>query len=121
MQEQITFQVSANFLSQSSPNLNLLKKELSQNLKSVEQLLVNYHYQSRGRVFDVTVQDTSVEFISDLMAKFVVNYSIGQFNACADLDFSERASMEMLVDFEAEKKIAIITGEYIPERDPDEF
>ncbi|MBC7912735.1 MAG: hypothetical protein H7Y07_01300 [Pyrinomonadaceae bacterium] len=98
-----------------------LYKELVQNLDKITALLVGYHFKSRGRVINVSVIESSVEFIKPLMATFMVQYTIGQFNACADVDFTEAATMEMLVDINLEKAEAVITGEYIPEREPDEF
>jgi hypothetical protein len=121
MEEQIKFEVFDGFFSGSNPDAELLKAALHQNLKSIEQLLVSYHFKSRGRVFDVAISEGSIEFIKPLMAKFIVNYAIGQFNACADLDFNDKAAMEMLVDIDSDQKAFIVTGEYVPERDPDEF
>lgn len=121
MQEQIKFQLSKEYPLNDFSDATILKRELQLNSKAIEALLVAYHFQSRGRVFNVTIEESSVEFIGQFMGRFFVSYTVGQFNACADVDFTERASMEMLIDIDTEKSEAIITGEYIPERDPDEF
>lgn len=116
MQEQIKITLNEAFLS-AEPTAQTLFEELVQHSDKITELLTGYHFQSRGRVFNVAVNQDSVQLISTQMARFVVTYTIGQFNACADVDFTEKASMEMLVDI----KDGIITGEYIPEREPDEF
>ncbi len=121
MQEQIRFPLSAEFESQSIIDQTSIYKELQLNVKSVESLLQSYHYSARGRVFDVIVNEKSVELLSQAMAKVLITYLVGQFNACADLDFNERASMEMLIDIDKESSEAILTGEFIPEREPDEI
>ncbi|MEJ6979146.1 hypothetical protein WG906_01710 [Pedobacter sp. P351] len=121
MQDQIKFQLSEEFPRGSFINAAILKTELFSNIKAIEALLTSYHFKSRGRVFNVNVEEPSVELIADYMGKFLVSYTIGQFNACADVDFTERASMEMLIDIDIKNSEAIITGEYIPEREPDEF
>lgn len=121
MQEQIKLLLSKEFLNESSLDKTILIKEINLNIEKITELLISYHYKTRGRVFDVSINKSSVEMINSQMGKFSVHYAIGQFNACADVDFTERASMEMLIDVDPEKLEAIVTGEYIPERDPDEF
>jgi hypothetical protein len=121
MQEQVTFQLSPMFLETEPVDSTSLMVEVSSNLTVIESLLVSYHFKSRGRVFNVQLVQDSVVLLSDSMGKFTVVYTIGQFNACADVDFAENASMEMLIDIDRGAGKAIITGEYIPEREPDEF
>ncbi len=121
MQEQVRFKLSNEFLKQSIIDEASINTELELNLKSIESLLQSYHFKARERVFDVNIKNDSVELLNQSMAKMLVTYSIGQFNACADLDFNERASMEMLIDIDKESAEATLTGEFIPEREPDEI
>lgn len=121
MQDQIKFQLSKEFPRDGLSDTAILKTELLLNIKAIEALLTSYHFKSRGRVFNVNIEENSVELVGGYMGKFLVSYTIGQFNACADVDFTERASMEMLIDIDVKNSEAIITGEYIPEREPDEF
>ncbi|MGV3507925.1 MAG: hypothetical protein ACO1N7_01450 [Sphingobacteriaceae bacterium] len=120
MQEQLTFKLSDEFL-KSSVDIESIKREIEQNVAIVEALLVSYHFKSRGRVFNVQINESSIELIKPVIGRFTVNYSIGQFNACADVDFVEKASMELLYDISIDTSTCTITGEYIPEREPDEF
>jgi hypothetical protein len=120
MQEQIIISLSS-YPDTGVVHTSFIYEELSRQIKSIEALLVGYHFKSRGRVFDVRVIPESVEIVSASMAKFVVVYGVGQFNACADVDYAERASMELLLDIDSDQRKAIITGEYFPEREPDEF
>jgi hypothetical protein len=121
MQEQIQFKLSDEFLKESAADEISVLKELQENIQSIEALLQSYHFKARGRVFDIVIKDDSLTLLSNTMAKLQVTYLVGQFNACADLDFNERAGMEMLVDIERESSQAIVTGEFIPEREPDEI
>jgi hypothetical protein len=121
MQEQLTLQLTDEFVSKYSSGTDILKKELSLQLKAIESLLVSYHFRSRGRVYNVQIIPDSIELLNPSMGKFVATYTIGQFNACADVDFNEQASMEILIDLNLATKTGIITGEYIPEREPDEL
>jgi hypothetical protein len=121
MQEQIKFSLSKELLKKDAIDIDTLKNEINSNIIVIAELLTSYHFKSRERVFDVSINENSVEIINSQIGKFIVNYTIGQFNACADVDFTERASMEMLVDVDLINQEAIVTGEYIPEREPDEF
>ena len=121
MQEQIRFKLSNELLQQDAIDEASINKELQINLKSIESLLQSYHFKARGRVFDVSIKTDSVELLNQNMAKMLVIYAVGQFNACADLDFNERASMEILIDIDKEGSEATLTGEFIPEREPDEI
>jgi hypothetical protein len=121
MQEQIKFKLSDNILKAEVLDTATLNKELQHQLKAVEALLVGYHFKSRGRVFGLAINPESVQLLSQSIAKFTVHYSIGQFNACADVDYSERSTMEVLLDIDVEAGHGILTGEYFPEREPDEL
>lgn len=120
MQEQ-TFKSTTEFDNTRQVDAALILTELQLNLKALESLLVSYHYKSRGRVFDVKIQEESLRVLSDETAIFSVRYNIGQFNACADLDYTEKAGMEILVDIDRESNSLRLTGEFVPEREPDEL
>lgn len=120
MQEQVTFNFKT-INTSTAINHDFVNALIRQNQKAVEALLTSYHFKSRGRVFGLAINPESVQMLSQSMAKFIVHYSIGQFNACADVDYSERAAMEVLLDFDLQAGQGILTGEYIPEREPDEF
>ena len=121
MQEQIKFKLSDSFRNGPSVDSKSIGDELQRNLKAIESLLTAYYFKSRGRIFGVNLVVDSVEVLNDSLAKFLVRYSVGQFNACADVDYVEQESMEMLIDIDFQALEAIITGEYIPEREPDEL
>lgn len=120
MQETITFQLSEQFLSEAAGG-DSLKRELLGNLQAIEALLVGYHFSSRGRVFNVSIDEDSIKHGSTLQGQCKVNYSIGQFNACADLDFTEKAFMQISFNADFSNKIVTLTGENVPEREPDEL
>lgn len=99
-----------------------LYAELQQQQGKLESLLTGYHFTSRERVFNLAVEQDSVKINANGTGNFVVHYSIGMFNACADLDHTGQTRMTVSVavtNFDTGD--TTLTGEYIPEREPDGF
>lgn len=120
MQEKITFHLSQQF--QAGSNFSeSLKNELLKYVQAIENLLISYHFVSRGRVLDVVLDEKSFILKGSSGGNFKVDYVVGQFNACADLDFTEKASMKIDFSVDIAKNEITLTGEYIPERGPDEL
>lgn len=120
MQEKNTFQLSEQFLAGDTGKQNI-GEELNRNIQAIEALLVGYHFSSRGRVFNVSIEEDSLNEESSLEGYFKVNYFIGQFNACADLDFTDGAFMQISYKMNPADNSLTLIGEDVPEREPDEF
>ena len=99
---------------------NILTKYFEENLKAIQDLLFNYHYDKRERVYELSLEENSLVFEGN-KGSFRVLYMIGFFNACADLDYN--APEKMKIDFSINRDIKeiILTGEYWPERGQDEI
>lgn len=124
MQEQTRFSLSDTALA-ALRNRNAIKEtlwaEFNENIKVVEDLLVGYHFRERGSVNDLVIEENSLLTDRDGNGYFIATYVLGMFNACADLDLSDKARMK--IDFKTDLAAAevLLTGEYFPEREPDEF
>ena len=94
---------------------------LSSRIDLIEDLLIKYHFNKREKVLNVVVEEGTFFINDDGMGKFTVNYIIGLFNACADIDYAEKARMNIVFKTNLNDHQIIITGEYIPEREPDEL
>lgn len=99
--------------------VKLIADELDQHEKAIENMMVSYYFLDRKRVYDVTIDKTTVEINRDGNGHFRINYMLGLFNACADVDASDLTYMDILMAVDFEKRNMILTGEDIPEREPD--
>lgn len=97
-----------------------LKTLFELHFKEIQDLLFNYHYDKRERVYDLNIEDDSVDFDGN-KGSFKILYMIGFFNACADLDYN--APEKMRINFSIDSEIAEIylIGEYWTERGQDEI
>ena len=122
MQETITISLSKDIL---AANPGQQKKRLYQQLLSqqdkIKELLVAYHFSSRERVYDVLINEDSLSADASGEGSFIVTYMTGLFNACADVDYNQKAEMKISIKIDPATDTALLTGEYIPEREPDEF
>jgi len=123
MQERAQFEISALVIESLKAGLvgadDTLLNELLSNQKQVEDLLISYHFRSRGRVYNVRIDKPVLN--DDGSGFFNVRYSIGHFNACADVDTSEDERMKIQFEVNLQTGILFLVGEFIPEREPDEF
>lgn len=124
MQEQTRFSLSDTALA-ALRSRNAIKEtlwaEFKANIKVVEDLLVGYHFRERGSVNDLVIEENSLLTDRDGNGYFIATYVLGMFNACADLDLSDTARMKIDFKTDLEGAEVLLTGEYFPEREPDEF
>jgi hypothetical protein len=99
---------------------NMLTKFFEENLKAIHDLLFNYHYEKRERVYELRIEENSLVFEGN-KGSFRVLYMIGFFNACADLDYNAPEKMKIDFSIHKEPKEILLTGEYWPERGQDEI
>lgn len=124
MQEETTLKIEPGILqlveSDHQNAENVLKKYLERHFETIQGLLFNYHYDKRERVYDLAIDTNSLIF-NGTKGSFKVLYTIGFFNACADLDYN--ATEEMKIDFTIDKESSeiLLKGEYWPERGQDEI
>ncbi|WP_207425914.1 hypothetical protein [Pedobacter sp. SYSU D00535] len=125
MVESVTIELIDNeleeFKSEEPAKHFVLEELLKKKLKKIEELLVSYHFRTRGRVFDIRVEPGSVKFKNFNSGEFTAGYRLGIFNACADIDAVDIAKMLISFVLNLDTKTLLLTGEYIPEREPDEF
>jgi|GEM_PF-822893 len=99
----------------------ILAQTLTNEIKHVEDLLMGYHFRERGSVDHLELDTSSMMVDDEGRGSFMARYILGLYNACADLDLSDKAKMQ--IDFEADFKNGMITltGEFFPEREPDDI
>lgn len=99
----------------------ILAQTLENEIKHVEDLLMGYHFRERGSVDHLELDTTNMTVDEQGKGSFTARYILGMYNACADLDLSDKAKME--IDFEVDFKNGMITltGEFFPEREPDDI
>ena len=123
MQEKIILKISAigikGLLTEAAEKESIILNELLSNKKKIEDMLQSYYFKSRGRIFGVKIEKPALK--DGFNGVFKVSYSIGHFNACADVDSHEEEKMLITFSIDIEKAEAILIGEYFPEREPDEI
>lgn len=118
MQESTIIELSK--FGESKPEISLLD-EIVDKKAEVEALISAYYFRSRGRVFNLRVDRESFYQLSDNRYAFVVFYKVGISNACADIDLDYDEKMVINVSLDTAASKALLTGEYIPEREPDDL
>jgi hypothetical protein len=93
--------------------------ELLSHKSVIEDLLVSYYFRSRGRIYNVRINKPVLD--ENCNGSFNVTYNIGHFNACADVDSNEEESMQIAINADLSSGSVVLTGEYFPEREPDEI
>ena len=123
MQEKTQFKISSIAVTgikmQAAEKESIVLNELLNHRAVIEDLLVGYYFKSRGRIYNVRINKPVLD--EDCNGFFSVKYTIGHFNACADLDTNEEESMKIQIKADLETGVAELTGEFFPEREPDEL
>jgi hypothetical protein len=121
MQEHVTLALSPGFQALSA-TADSVYEELSSGISKVQELISAYYFNSRGSISGVSVDKPSLTYRPETgEGTFLVRYTVGLFNACADLRFDDQDKMTVGFKIAADSLSARLTGEYIPEREPDEF
>lgn len=124
MQEKITITISEECLQAIRKQTNAgtrLYEEMLRQKEKIHSLLTGYYFISRRSVSDIGISEDSVIIGSNGRGSFEVTYTLGIFNACADLSFSDTEKMKINIDADPETGETVLTGEYVPEREPDEL
>ena len=66
-------------------------------------------------------QDSEIQFTSPFSGTLTVAFDLIYFNACQDIHQQERGEMELQVNWDEEKRVLRLQGEYWPTRDGDEI
>lgn len=99
----------------------LLLEFLRQQNASLLRLVGDYYYSSRGKVHELNVGEEII-FINDLSGSFTVCFNVNFTNGCQDLTYDhEDQLMVMKFLLDVEHSVIHVSGEDVPEREPDEF
>ena len=99
----------------------ILFAELVEKVAEIEALIAGYHFSSRGRVFGLAIDPGSFRELGTGTWGFSLTYNVGIFQACADIDSHYSEKMRVLLEFQPEGRTVLLSGEEIPEREPDEI
>ncbi|MGV3705154.1 MAG: hypothetical protein ACO1NU_07215 [Arcticibacter sp.] len=99
----------------------ILAQTLENEIKHVEDLLMGYHFRERGSVDHLELDTTNMTVDEQGKGSFTARYILGMYNACADLDLSDKAKMEIDFEVDFENGMITLTGEFFPEREPDDI
>lgn len=123
MQEIVQFKIPGKLLEDllrlKEDREGLMAALLESNRYSIEQLLMAYYFSSRNRVFDLVIRNP--QFLTETTGRFKLDYKLGHFYACADIDTQQDESMTVGFRLEVATSELVLQGEYWPERGPDEF
>jgi hypothetical protein len=84
-------------------------------------IFLSYYYKKGGAVVEKVSQASELQFISPISGTLSVAFDLIYFNACRDIHQQERGEMELQVNWDEEKRILRLQGEYWPTRDGDEI
>ena len=125
MKEEINIELSNGFIEAIQYHLEnkeeLLLVELKSKEFSIEEMLNNYYYGEKGKVFNHSVEKDSIQFRDATTGTFTIQYSINYSNGCQDISYNEKDKRAINFEIDLGKGTMKLIGEYIPERMPDEF
>jgi hypothetical protein len=124
MQESISFPLSPDTSGAMDNGINLKESfynELLLHKEVVADLVRGYYFTERKSVSALEIDADSVMVDQEGRGSFMAHFILGMFNACADLDYNDKSGM--LIEFAADPDNATmtLTGEYFPEREPDDL
>ena len=106
------------------PNCTTLPEGLEavMQLKQIELgIFLSYYYKKGGAVVEKISQASETQFTSPVSVTLRVAFDLIYFNACQDMNKQERGEMELQINWDEEKRILRLQGEYWPTRDGDEI
>ena len=98
-----------------------LQQFLIRNIEQIRLLILAYHYAQKERVFDLEIGETVFKDENIQKGLFRASYKTNIFNGCSDLDLTEKKEMIVTFWIDATQNTITLSGEYMPERYPDEF
>ena len=123
MQEKLTIKVSPEFIKtligNKNPSLTLLA--LTEHEAQIAALLTGYHWGEKGIVNSIRIAPDSVNIDEAGKGSFKVAYAINIHYGCSDVDIDLDKSMVINIAIDTTTATALLTGEYIPEREPDGY
>lgn len=123
MQEKLTINLSPGFVKAFQENINLatLNAELAKQEVQIASLLTGYHWSEKGIVNSIRIEPGSVKIDETGKGSFKVAYAINIHYGCSDVDIDLDKSMLITIAIDLPSATALLTGEYIPEREPDGY
>ena len=111
----------AAIISNDADRLSNIANVLESHSADISSLLTSYHWSEKAMVHTLKINRESVEIDQFGKGRFTVNYGTNIHYGCSDTDIELENKMTININADIETGEAILTGEYIPEREPDGF
>jgi histidinol phosphatase-like enzyme len=125
MQEFISIDLSSIIIDaisgDSSKRTTTIQHELEQHIKEISSMLTAYHWDERGIVHGVTIDEPSISIDKNGQGKFRVKYGTNIHFGCSDKDIELDNSMVITINADLTTGTALLTGENVIEREPDDI
>lgn len=109
------------FNKESNDRQALIKVQLDTYHNDISSLLTSYHWTEKGSVEMMEIDLDSIIIDEKGNGGFKVRYAINIHYGCSDIDIYLDKSMSININTDIISQKAILIGEYIPEREPDDF
>jgi hypothetical protein len=125
VQERSTISIAPQFVAAVSAKGDerpaLIAEALEHHIDDISALLTSYHWNERGVVHSVLINHDSVQMDSLGMGQFKVSYGVNIHYGCSDIDIELSKTMVIGIHINLQTGEALLTGENIPDREPDSF
>jgi hypothetical protein len=111
----------AAIVSNNAERLRIITDELEANLSHISSLLTSYHWSEKGIVHALKIDPLSIRIDQSGKGSFITNYGTNIHYGCSDVDIELENKMRINLSVDLQTGETILTGEYIPEREPDSF
>lgn len=99
----------------------VIKTELYRHLQQISALLTAYHWDERGIVHSLVIDEPSISINEVGTGAFKVRYGTNIHYGCSDKDVELTNSMIITIQVDMTNATAQLTGETVYEREPDEL
>jgi hypothetical protein len=125
MQFHQSIQLSANgiaaIIGDEPDRFDNIADELENHTADISSLLTSYHWNEKAMVHTLKINRQSIEIDKSGKGRFTVNYGTNIHYGCSDIDIELENKMTINIKVDMQTRKAILTGEYIPEREPDSY
>lgn len=125
MQETQTITISKiileTIIGDSHERLRVIGNELAKQQDNICSLLTSYHWEERGKVHAIEIDDSSIKVDKNGEGHFTVKYGTNIHYGCSDRDINSDNMMTISIKVNLQTGSTLLTGENIPDREPDNY
>ncbi|RYD93045.1 MAG: hypothetical protein EOP54_19830 [Sphingobacteriales bacterium] len=125
MQESVSIILSQNTIQaiagSSDDRLTMLCAGLQNHKYTLASMLTSYHWDERGIVYGLEIDEKSISIDKYGQGSFIVKYGINIHYGCSDKDIELDKHMIVTINTDLNAATTTLTGENVIEREPDDF